>query len=286
MRRLSSAGLGVGLLVVGILLPVGCVRPRSAPEATATSSAATRVPTGAVPSATATRSGQAVVVPTAPATFSVPATTVPTVGVTPTATLPAATSTPVPVQTPQATLAPTPSQGEVTYEVRWGDTLATIAQQFGTTPEAILRRNPRISDRNQVPAGTVLVIPTGTGQTVPAVTPQATAAAQTGPTVYVVKRGDSLSVIARRYGTTVDAILRANPSITNRNRIYTGQRLVIPVDGSGSQPTSGVRTHVVRRGDTLTALARQYNTTVWAIVVRNNLRNANLIYTGQVLIIP
>jgi LysM repeat protein len=54
------------------------------------------------------------------------------------------------------------------------------------------------------------------------------AAAPAADTYYIVQRGDTLARIAARFGTTVTAILRANPQIVNPNRIYAGQRLLIP----------------------------------------------------------
>jgi LysM repeat protein len=105
-------------------------------------------------------------------------------------------------------------------------------------------------------------------------------AAETGE--YTVQRGDTLALIARRFGTSVWALQQANPAITNPNHIWPGQRLVIPLGGEYAAP----RTHRVQYGETLTAIAWRYGTTVWAIVVRNNLANPNLIYAGQVLVIP
>lgn len=46
--------------------------------------------------------------------------------------------------------------------------------------------------------------------------------------VYIVRNGDTLSEIAARFGTSVQAIMQANPQIQNPNLIYAGQRLVIP----------------------------------------------------------
>ncbi|WP_219639052.1 LysM domain-containing protein [Cohnella sp. CFH 77786] len=63
---------------------------------------------------------------------------------------------------------------------------------------------------------------------------QKVAAASGGGQQYVVKKGDTLSAIARQFGTTVDAIAKAN-NIANVNLIYTGQRLTIP--GASSSPT-------------------------------------------------
>jgi len=97
--------------------------------------------------------------------------------------------------------------------------------------------------------------------------------------VYTVVRGDTLYAIARRYSTTVTAIVKAN-NIANPNIIYTGQKLLIP------QPAPQIIIYTVVRGDTLYAIARRYNTTVTAIVKANNIANPNIIYTGQKLIIP
>jgi LysM repeat protein len=103
------------------------------------------------------------------------------------------------------------------------------------------------------------------------------------PATYVVGWGDTLSLIAGRYGTTVLAIAQAN-GVTNPNLIYVGQRLTIP--GSSSPPTSGSGLHVVQRGDTLTAIAMRYQTTVQQLVQMNGLTNPNFIAVGQRLAVP
>jgi putative chitinase len=109
----------------------------------------------------------------------------------------------------------------------------------------------------------------------------------TTPNVYVVKPGDTLSAIARRFGTTVWAIARAN-NIVNPHLIYVGQRLVIPGGGPPPPPPPPpcTGTHVVRYGETLTSIARRYGTTVWALAQLNHLANPNLIFAGQVLRVP
>ncbi len=107
-------------------------------------------------------------------------------------------------------------------------------------------------------------------------------------TTYTVQRGDTLGSIALRYGTTINAILAANPQITNPNVIYPGQVLVIPVsnNGTGGIPSTGAVTYTVVRGDTLGNIAASYNTTIASILALNpQIVNANLIYPGQVLMI-
>ena len=101
--------------------------------------------------------------------------------------------------------------------------------------------------------------------------------------VHVVQRGETLLSIARRYGTSVSALMQAN-GLTNPNFIWVGQRLRIS-GGSGTAPggTSGGGggTHVVQRGETLAGIARYYGTSVSALVAANGLRNPNVIYVGQ-----
>jgi membrane-bound lytic murein transglycosylase D len=102
-----------------------------------------------------------------------------------------------------------------------------------------------------------------------------------------VRRGETLSTIARRHGTSVNAIVRAN-NLRSRNRIRTGQRLKIPSRGAtvrastpiatGSQPAT--LTLSVRRGDSLWKLASRYGTTVDRIKRDNGLRSDRL-YVGQ-----
>jgi LysM repeat protein len=101
--------------------------------------------------------------------------------------------------------------------------------------------------------------------------------------IHVVQWGENLTGIARRHGTTIQAIVQAN-GLTNPNRIYAGQRLLIPV--AGPLPPIGGQAYIVQLGDTLTAVAYRYGVSVSAIARANNLVNPNRIYAGQRLVIP
>lgn len=100
---------------------------------------------------------------------------------------------------------------------------------------------------------------------------------------HVVCPGETLTRIAWRYGTTVQAIAAAN-GIANPNRIYVGQVLRIPCPGWYPAPRPAC--HVVRWGETLFGIARMYDTSVWAIASANHICNINYIRAGQCLIIP
>jgi LysM repeat protein len=209
-------------------------------------------------------------------------TSTPTNTPTPTPTGTYVTPTPTPTGTyiaPTATPTATPTPGQtVIYVVQTGDTLYSIARRFGVTVAAIAQIN-NISNTRYIQVGQRLLIPR-TGYVTPV--PQ-TPTPQPGPVVYIVQRGDTLYSIARRYGTTVEAIAIQN-HIVNPSLIYAGQRLVI-TGGVVVPPPSG-RIHIVQRGETLYSIARRYGTTFWAIAVANHLSNPNIIYAGQRLVIP
>ena len=106
---------------------------------------------------------------------------------------------------------------------------------------------------------------------------------------YVVQPGDTLAKIAYRYGTTVSALVTAN-NIANPNVIYAGQVLVLPNCTTPPPPTPtpppSTTTYVVQPGDTLGEIAQMYGTTVSGLAALNNISNPNLIYAGQVLLVP
>lgn len=104
--------------------------------------------------------------------------------------------------------------------------------------------------------------------------------ADTGFTEYVVRSGDTLWLLAQRFGTTVDAIMRLNGLTSDMLNI--GQVLRIP--SSSTAPVPYFR-YTVRSGDTLWLLAQRFGTTVNAIKNLNGL-SSDLLNIGQVLLIP
>lgn len=100
--------------------------------------------------------------------------------------------------------------------------------------------------------------------------------------VHIVARGETLSQIARSYGVSVQAIMTAN-NLSSANRIYAGQRLIIP-DGTSTSVVPA--THTVQSGETLAAVSRQYGVSLSALAQVNNLPNLSLLYVGQTLTIP
>lgn len=117
-----------------------------------------------------------------------------------------------PTALPAETAAATATPATITYTVRQGDTLSSIARRYATTVTAIRALNPSLSDPNYLAPGTVLTIQANTAAAV---------------RVHQVRRGESISSIARQYGVTVDALIQAN-GLSNPNYVYAGQLLIIP----------------------------------------------------------
>jgi membrane-bound lytic murein transglycosylase D len=118
-------------------------------------------------------------------------------------------------------------------------------------------------------------------------------AVQTPDVSYVVERGDSLSVIARRFNTTVAKLASLN-QLASRNRIQIGQRLLLPQDNAQAQrllavadmpvPSDGV--YSVRRGDTLSLIAARFDVGEAELLRLNNISDPHRIFPGQQLSLP
>jgi N-acetylmuramoyl-L-alanine amidase len=99
---------------------------------------------------------------------------------------------------------------------------------------------------------------------------------------HVVSKGETLSDIAVRYGTTPGALARAN-SIADPNLIVAGTTLTIPSGTGGSTSSSVTTTHEVQPGETLWDLAQRFGTSVGALARANGISNPNLVIVGTTL---
>ncbi|HHB90713.1 MAG TPA: LysM peptidoglycan-binding domain-containing protein [Anaerolineae bacterium] len=109
-------------------------------------------------------------------------------------------------------------------------------------------------------------------------------------TIYVVKKGDTLYRIAKRYKTTVKALQRIN-GIADPSKLAIGQELKVPrppspVRPSAPTPKPGTTTYKVRPGDTLSSIARKFNTSVGTLQKLNRFSNPNKLPVGAVILVP
>lgn len=102
----------------------------------------------------------------------------------------------------------------------------------------------------------------------------------------IIPRGATLSELAIEYNTTIARLVELN-NISNPNLIYAGETLVIPIASQESN-ANGVKTipYIVQSGDTLSKIAREFDTTVEILASINNISNVNLIFTGELLYVP
>lgn len=163
----------------------------------------------------------------------------------------------------------------ISYTVQPGDTLSSIASRYGTTVQEIAQIN-NIANPNLIFPGQVLRILTNS-------TIEGSETRATGSITYTVQRGNTLSQIASTYGVTVSHIVELN-DIANPNLIFPGEKLRI-TDSTNTtlNPVLQNNFYTVRRGDTLSGIARRYGVTVQYLVNLNGIRNPNLIYPGQLI---
>lgn len=174
------------------------------------------------------------------------------------------------------------------HTVATGDYLSVLAKKYGTTVEAIKEANNLTSDSTRL--GQMLIIPAMLGQpstlTSPTSVP-APAPAASQSSSYSVVAGDSMSVIAKRFGTTVEAIKNENGLTSDFLRV--GQVLTIPspetVSQSPNSTPDNMFSYSVISGDSLSDIAMRYGTTVAELRNVNQL-SSDLIRIGQVLTIP
>lgn len=146
------------------------------------------------------------------------------------------------------------------YVVKKGDTLYGIANKYNVSVDNLKSYNNLSTDSLSI--GQIIKIPDN----------------KVNSNEYVVKSGDSLYSISRKYGVSVDELMSVNN--LKSTVLSVGQVLKIPNSG---EVTNVIYT--VKKGDSLWSIAKNNKTTVDAIVKLNNLSNANL-SIGQKLLLP
>ena len=152
------------------------------------------------------------------------------------------------------------------YVVQPGDSLSVIAATYGISVARLRELNGMARRQSLIQVGQKLRL----------------GKSATGG-IHVVRRGDSLSTIARAYHMSVAALRRLNGLAPNENLIVAGQKL--RVSGEFSQ-TARDRIHIVRRGDTLGRIAGVYGVRLSALLTHNGLSKASVIRPGQRIRIP
>ncbi len=191
--------------------------------------------------------------------------------------------------------------------------LKSMAKHIGVSSTDLHQLNPSLKRRTTPPRPYAVRVPEGKREVIlaklsqmpnwcPPPRPARTKKYKRGTVTHRVRKGETLSTIARRYGTSVKSIKRAN-RLKSTRYIKVGWKLKIPVKkryastrkatpstisskkGSPKPCPPGARRYAVRKGDSLWKIANRFRTTTKAIQTANRLSGTAL-SIGQVLIIP
>jgi membrane-bound lytic murein transglycosylase D len=155
-----------------------------------------------------------------------------------------------------------------------------IAQRYGTTPAAIAAASGRSVHEVLYPGDRLTVVPGAVASN------GATGSEGASATiVYTVRRGDTLSTIGQRHGTSSRAIARAS-GISVRSTIHPGDRLRIPSSGGATAGAPTTVQYTVRRGDSLWRIATRHRTSIEAICRENGISREATLHPGTRLSIP
>lgn len=169
-----------------------------------------------------------------------------------------------------------------THVVKSKETLRSIGRRYGLSVEELVSYNPGLDEDSKLKTGAAIRVPgyATLRRSEPA----------EGSRIHVVRTGETLSGIAQRYRMGVSA-LRAMNELGSSNMIRTGQRLRVsggaaPARTNNASSRAGGQTHLVRSGDTLSAIARRYGVSVSALMSANGLRSASALKAGVRIRIP
>lgn len=156
-----------------------------------------------------------------------------------------------------------------TYTVKPGDTLESIAAQFGLSPEDIIKANSQDGQIGRLTPGQELSIPPGDNVI--------------GFNTYVAQQGDTKESVAGEFQLDLTALLRANPQLLN-NVLLAGSSLKIPQFGQSetTEISQQPDTYTMKLGDSLAEIAKKYNVSAQDLQKLNpHIKDINKTYPGQ-----
>lgn len=155
----------------------------------------------------------------------------------------------------------------VTHRIERGETLSSIARVYGMTTGELIKLNPGAGD--YIKAGDTLII-SGDQQN--------SGNKNNGIDYHLVQTGETLYGIGKKYNVSVEALLKSNPGVSERN-FRAGETIRIPASGTGIVMTTemvredvlkGFRTHKVKKDDTWNSIARRYGIPPEALMEANS----------------
>ncbi len=184
-----------------------------------------------------------------------------------------------------------PTSGYIPYTVQRGDTLWGLSKEYGVPFATLIEANGMTRD-SELTVGQEILVPSGYDEVSASVTVVDEPVPVEGTTIYTVRRGDTISEIAARSGTSVSRIKNLNNMTGDRIRI--GQKLIVPgeitvveeetvleIDDFDSSDYTAV--HVVDRGETPSGIANRYGMSTTELLAVNGISNPRLLRAGTEL---
>ena len=180
-----------------------------------------------------------------------------------------------------------------TYTVTAGDTISGIAGRYGLATASVLALNG-LGWKSVIFPGQVLTLASGAATPIPSA--PAPAPVPSGSR-YTIVAGDTVSAIAGKLGVPAASLLSAN-GLSATSVIYAGRTLVVPGAAAPASTSATViapapvvrpissTAHVIKSGDTIAGIAKQYGVSIQALLDANGLGWSSIIYGGRTLIIP
>lgn len=175
--------------------------------------------------------------------------------------------------------------GGFIYTVQPGDTMFRIANRYGISLQALIQANPQVPNPSVLVVGQRLCVPTGA----PLPPPPPGVFCPEG-TIYVVMPGDTLFLISRRVGVSLQRLIEANPQIADPNVLEVGQRICIP--GVVTPPPPPVvcpegTIYIAQPGDTMFIISRRFGVSLQRLIDANpQIPDPSVIQVGQRICVP
>ena len=164
--------------------------------------------------------------------------------------------------------------GQDVYVVQRGDTLGDISTSFSMSLSELRALNGMASRATRIYPGQKLIVTERAAATLS--TSRRASAAPRGGATYTVQPGDTMGQIADDHGIGLSTLRRLNGFSGRRSRIYPGQELYVP-EATVAQADAGPMSYRVRRGDTLSKIARRFGVTVEDIREWNDISSDHII---------
>ncbi|MGK0188637.1 MAG: lysozyme [Verrucomicrobiales bacterium] len=185
------------------------------------------------------------------------------------------------------------------HTVKAGETLSSIARRHGVRPKTLIQHNG-ITDPNSLRIGQTLTIPGKSGTVSKAARKEPrSVAASGGSTLHTIRKGETLSAIARRHGVTVTNLREWN-GISDPSKLQVGQKIrlttgssrtsqekttVVKAESHSTGSTQGARSHVLQKGETLSSISRKHGISVPQLMALNKISDPTRLGIGQKLVL-